>query len=84
MVVDVQGSGPNLFDPEIASVEQKSDDGKVLFCAGNLSKEAIGKFTLLHVCNKYCKMLELEPFKELHDSSECLHLEMFKFIIQSV
>jgi hypothetical protein len=47
-----------------------SDDGKVLFCAGNLSKEAIDKFTLLHVCNKYCKMIELEPFIPMDDSLE--------------
>lgn len=31
---------------------------------------AIDKFTLLHVCNKYCKMLELEPFIASHDSLE--------------
>ena len=70
MVVDIQGSGANLYDPEIASVQQMSDDGKVLFCAGNLSKEAIDKFTLLHVCNKYCKMIELEPFIPMDDSLE--------------
>ena len=58
MLVDIQGSGVNLYDPEIASIQQTSDDGKILFCAGNLSKEAIDNFTLLHVCNKYCKMLE--------------------------
>ena len=36
-------------------------DGKILFCAGNVSKTAIDAFSLQHVCNKYCKILELAP-----------------------
>ena len=36
-------------------------DGKILFCAGNLLKTAIDAFSLQHVCNKYCKILELAP-----------------------
>lgn len=60
MIVDIQGSGANLYDPEIATMELLAD-GKILFCAGNLSKTAIDTFSLQHVCNKYCKILELEP-----------------------
>ena len=55
MIVDIQGSGANLFDPEIATMELLAD-GKILFCAGNLSKTAIDAFSLQHVCNKYCKI----------------------------
>ena len=55
MIVDIQGSGANLFDPEIATMELLAD-GKILFCAGNLSKTAIDVFSLQHVCNKYCKI----------------------------
>ena len=58
MIVDIQGSGFNLFDPEIAS-SNLFHDGKVLFCAGNLSMEAIEKFTDQHQCNTYCKLLGL-------------------------
>ena len=60
MIVDIQGSGANLYDPEIATVELLAD-GKILFCAGNLSKTAIDAFLLQHVCNKYCKILESAP-----------------------
>ena len=59
MIVDIQGSGANLYDPEIATMELLAD-GKI-FCAGNLSKTAIDAFSLQHVCNKYCKILELAP-----------------------
>lgn len=58
MVVDIQGSGCNLYDPEIASTDLL-DNGKVLFCAGNLSTTAIEKFTMDHQCNKYCKLVVL-------------------------
>ncbi len=61
MIVDIQGSGFSLFDgfdPEIAS-SNLFDDAKVLFCAGNLSMEAIEKFTSEHQCNTYCKLLRL-------------------------
>ena len=60
MIVDIQGSGANLYDPEVATMELLAD-GKILFCAGNLSKTAIDAFSLQHVCNKYCKILELAP-----------------------
>ena len=60
MIVDIQGSGANLYNPEIATMELLAD-GKILFCTGNLSKTAIDTFSLQHVCNKYCKILELEP-----------------------
>ena len=67
MIVDIQGSGANLYDPEIATMELLAD-GKILFCAGNLSKTAINTFSSQHVCNKYCKILGLEPLAVSHNS----------------
>ena len=60
MIVDLQGVGFSLCDPEIASSELKapeSDD--ILFCCGNLTTKAIEKFTECHTCNKYCDLLQL-------------------------
>ena len=41
MVLDVQGAGLNLYDPEIASAELTDDDGSLRFCNGNLAEGAI-------------------------------------------
>ena len=43
MVVDVQGVGCDLFDPEIAS-SLLVDNDEVMFAAGNLSQQAIDNF----------------------------------------
>ena len=59
MVVDIQGSGCNLYNPEIASIDLL-DNGKVMFCVGNLSKTAIEGFTMDHQCNKYCQLVGLQ------------------------
>lgn len=60
MVVDMQGSGHNLFDPEVAS-STLTKDGEVLFAAGNLSTQAIKKFFLSHTkCNDFCTYLGLK------------------------
>ncbi|XP_031556854.1 myosin heavy chain kinase D-like [Actinia tenebrosa] len=60
IVVDMQGSGYNLYDPEIASTTLVKD-GEVLFTAGNLSKQAINNFLNSHVkCNDYCDFLGLK------------------------
>ena len=56
MVVDIQGSGFKLFDPEIASFNL-FDNGKIPFCAGNLCMEATEKFTNEHKCNSCCTLL---------------------------
>ena len=44
MLLDVQGCGSNLDDPEIASSELVDSDNHLLYCAGNLSTEAIECF----------------------------------------
>ena len=62
MLLDIQGSKFQLYDPEIASktlVCEKSSE--FLFCCGNLSTVAISEFGKNHNCNKYCEMLELSP-----------------------
>lgn len=62
MVLDIQGVGYSLCDPEIASSELTDPcdaDQSILFCCGNLSVTAIAKFLELHKCNKYCELLHL-------------------------
>jgi hypothetical protein len=63
MLIDIQGSGYALCDPEIATESLKDDDdndnSEILFCCGNLSTMAIQGFLNEHSCNKYCKMLAL-------------------------
>ena len=59
IVLDVQGSGHTLYDPEIASEQLVDDDGNYQFCSGNLSTVAIERFFRNHKCNKYCVLLKL-------------------------
>ena len=59
MVLDVQGAGYSLCDPEIASSQLVDDEENILFCNGNLSSQAIDTFDAQHVCNKFCKLLLL-------------------------
>ena len=59
MLVDVQGVGNHLFDPEIASA-QLLHNQKVMFTTGNLSREAIDNFIKEHLCNSFCKYLNLK------------------------
>ena len=58
MVLDLQGVGRQLTDPEIATNETGNASTK-LFNAGNLDKATINQFLGQHNCNKYCKMLKL-------------------------
>jgi hypothetical protein len=63
MILDIQGVGYNLCDPEIASSNLTDGENEViLFCYGNLSTLAINAFVGMHKCNKYCKQLKLESF----------------------
>ena len=57
MVLDIQGAGYSLCDPEIASAELVDDDANILFCNGNLSSDAIDSFVAQHACNKFCELL---------------------------
>jgi hypothetical protein len=60
MIVDIQGCGYDLYDPEIASKEIMSDQGEqLMFAVGNLTQTAIDTFVAAHSCNKYCELLGL-------------------------
>ena len=61
MLLDIQGCGSCLFDPEIAS--KQLDPKNMLFCTGNLSHNAIQNFTASHKCNDDCNLLKLTPFE---------------------
>ena len=61
MLLDVQGSGSSLFDPGIASAQLVDNENHLLYCAGNLSKDAIDCFVAHHTCNIYCEMAGLSP-----------------------
>ncbi|CAB3986218.1 Transient receptor potential cation channel subfamily M member 6 [Paramuricea clavata] len=64
MLLDIQGSMFNLYDPEIATAEL-NDEGEFYFCAGNLSCLSISKFNSEHKCNQFCAMLNLASETEL-------------------
>lgn len=63
MVLDIQGTGHKLYDPEIASSELLEND-EFLFCTGNLSQTAIDTFIGSHRCSIYCKSLGLPELKQ--------------------
>ena len=50
MLLDIQGCGLKLFDPEVASQEVN------LFNVGNLNEEAIARFLQAHKCSQYCQV----------------------------
>ena len=63
LLVDIQGTGYQLYDSEIASKTLTSDVGganQLNFCVGNLSTEAIETFFGNHNCSIYCTMLGLK------------------------
>ena len=60
MVLDIQGVGYSLSDPEIVTSELLDNtDNSIFFCCGNLSSQAIYKFKEAHICNRFCDLLEL-------------------------
>ena len=61
MLVDLQGSGCKLFDPEIESKELLDEENKFLYCTGNLSELAISNFIAAHTCNTFCRLVGLMP-----------------------
>ncbi|KAK6191268.1 hypothetical protein SNE40_003000 [Patella caerulea] len=71
MVLDIQGSGYTLFDPEICTTELiDTDSNQIMFCCGNLSITGIETFLSEHRCNKYCQiMIDKEKLISAEDSS---------------
>lgn len=63
MLLDIQGAGDYLCDPEIASSELLSEEDEYQFCIGNLSVEAINKVCLTHSCNTYCKSIGVKALQ---------------------
>ena len=64
IVLDVQGVGFTLTDPEIASAELRDSKNKILFCSGSHSTLAIQGFLSVHACNNYCSLLGLLKVQE--------------------
>ena len=64
LVVDLQGSGHMLYDPEIATAQMFDSDNGFLFCAGNLNALAISAFVKGHACNRFCHLLGLKQLKQ--------------------
>lgn len=60
VVLDLQGTGHLLYDPEIASTERFGKDNEYMFCAGNLSTNGITTFFDNHKCNMFCNLIGLE------------------------
>ena len=60
MLLDIEGFGYKLIDPEIATVNvDNTVNGEREFVAGNISLYGIEKFLSHHSCSKYCELLSL-------------------------
>ena len=67
LLLDLQGTGYRLYDPEIASTILVNTEGSINFCIGNLSVQAIEGFFEKHTCNLYCKQLRLKEGKPYYN-----------------
>jgi hypothetical protein len=72
MVLDIQGAGFTMTDPELASMQltHTSEDGtrENLFGGGNQGQKGINKFLEVHTCNKYCLLLGLDTYQRAGSS----------------
>ena len=65
LLVDIQGSGYTLYDPEIATTDGSFDEqNKLRFCMGNLAVVAKDNFFKQHTCNKFCELADLKYAEE--------------------
>ena len=61
LLLDLQGVGHNLCDPEIATSSMlQNGQNEQLFCAGYLQDDVFESFSAHHVCNMYCRLLSLK------------------------
>ena len=67
MLLDIQGSMYNLYDPKIATSEFFDGKGEIYFCSGNLYKHAFSNFVKERVCSGYRGMLALETLLSSND-----------------
>ena len=67
LLLDLQGTGYRLYDPEIASTILVNTEGSINFCIGNLSVQAIEGFFEKHTCNLYCEQLRLKEGKPYYN-----------------
>ena len=61
LLVDIQGTGYKLFDPEIATSDGSFDVENLMFCMGYLSTVTIDDFFNERKCNDFCKSAGLQP-----------------------
>ena len=59
MVLDIQGVGNMLCDPEIATEDITDTDEEFYFCIGNLTTLGIQTFLSARVCNAYCEAVNI-------------------------
>ena len=63
MVLNIQGIGNILCEPEIGTEDMVDIDDDFLFCLGDLATNVIQAFLGAHECNAYCQAVNL-PDKE--------------------
>ena len=64
MLLDLQGSMYESYDPENATTILQEERGETNFCAGNLTMQAISTFMQEHQYNTFCAMLGLHEEKK--------------------
>ena len=69
MMLVLQGATYTIYYPEIASTSLL-EDGKLTFCAGNLSFNAINQCFAEHIRNNYRNMIALPQYEEQSCSKE--------------
>ena len=82
MLVNLQGTGYNLYDAEIATSELQSDaDQELYFCVGNLSKMAFENFKKNYECGVYCRLMELTELAWKFHNIVAINVHKFCFPI---
>ena len=65
MLLDIQGSKFDLYDPEIATADIMDDEeSEIYFCCGNCTSVGIEEFLQGHKCNEYCNMMGFPNLQE--------------------